>query len=305
MAARSTRRTLPALLTLALLATLVAWALASAPGADLSADPDSVDVAAPPPAVLSRPPPPPAEEGDDPDAPETKLPLHLLATVVRENHALSLATIMDTERDTNEVLREGEHFEVHPEARIVRIERARVLIDRAGVREQLVITHREPSALGARETAEAPAKPLEESGKQARVPAPVLEHALGPGAQPEGDVSTVFENGKILGLRFDAIPAGGVYERIGLRNGDVVTDINGIPLADPSATAMVLAKFASAAVLDLWVRHGDGSRETLRVSPAAPNEVSPPANKASQNAVSEPAGSSDTGEPDEPDEDGE
>ena len=62
---------------------------------------------------------------------------------------------------------------------------------------------------------------------------------------------------------------------------------------------------ASAAVLDLWVRHGDGSRETLRVSPAAPNEVSPPANEASRNAVSEPAGSSDTGEPDEPDEDGE
>ncbi|HXK25890.1 MAG TPA: type II secretion system protein N [Myxococcota bacterium] len=302
MAARSTRRTLLALTALALLATLLAWALANAPEADPPADRGSADVAAPPPAVLPTPPPP---SDEDEDAPETKLPLHLQATVVRENHALSLATIEDTERETNEVLREGEHFEAHPDARIVRIERARVLLDHAGAREQLVITHRERSARAPGQTAEAPAKPPEENGKQARVPAPVLEHALGPGARPEGDVSAVYEDGKMVGLRFEAIPAGGVYERIGLRSGDVVTDINGIPLADPSATAMVLAKFASADVLDLWVRHGDGSRETLRVSPSGPNEVSQPASEARKNEDGEPAGSGDDGEPDEADEESE
>jgi len=259
-----------------------------------------VDVAAPPPAVLSNPRPP----GEDANLPETKLPLHLLATVVRESHGLSLATVEDTERETNEVLREGEHFEAHPDARIVRVERARVVIDHAGKREQLVITHREPSALAPGQNAEALAKPPEENGKQARVPAPVLERALGPDARPEGAVSAVYKNGAMVGLRFDAIPPGGVYDRMGLRSGDVVTDVNGIPLADPSATAMVLAKFASAAVLDLWVQHGDGSRETLRVSPGAPNEVGPPPENA-ENEVGERVGSSDAGEPGEADEESE
>jgi len=293
MAARSTRRTLLALSALALLATLLAWALAGAPEADpAAAKPDSTDVAAPPPLVLPTPPAP----GDDADAPDTRLPLHLEATVVRENHALSLATIEDTERRTNEVLREGDRFEAHPDARIVRIERARVLIDHAGKREQLVITHLEPTGLELRETAEASAKLPEQNGKQARVPASVLEGALGPRARPEGDVHPVFENGKMIGLRFDSIPAGGVYERIGLHSGDVVTNVNGIPLADPDATAMLLAQFASAAALDLSVARADGSHELLHLAPGGSNErIEPP--------VSDNAGDPD--ESDEAAEDGE
>jgi type II secretion system protein C len=290
MAARSTRRTRLALSALALLATLIAWALASPPEADpASAQPDSTDVAAPPPAVLPTPPVP----DEDADVPDTKLPLHLEATVVRENHALSLATVEDTVRRTNEVLREGDRFEAHPDARIVHIERARVLIDHAGKREQLVITHLEPTELELRETPEVAAKPPEENGKQARVPAPVLERALGPRARPEGDVHAVYENGKMVGLRFDAIPAGSVYDRIGLHSGDVVTSVNGIPLADPDATAMLLAQFASAAELDLSVARPDGSHGTLHLAPGA------------SNAASEPAGSSVTGERDDTDEAGE
>lgn len=289
MAARSTRRTLFALSALALLVTLLAWALATAPEADPTASkPDSTDVAAPPP-VLPTPPPPDA----DADVPDTMLPLHLEATVVRENHALSLATIEDLERRTNEVLREGDRFEAHPDARIVRIERARVLIDHAGKREQLVITHLEPTELELRETPDVSAKPPEENGKQARVPAAVLERALGSRARPEGDVRPIFENGKMVGLRFDAIPAGGVYERIGLHSGDVVTNVNGIPLADPDATAMLLAQFASASALELAVARSDGSHATLHLAPGGSSEVS------------EPAGSSDAGEPDETGEAGE
>jgi type II secretion system protein C len=291
MAARSTRRTFFALSALALLATLVAWALASPPEADpASAHPDSTDVAAPPPTVLPIPPTP------DEDVPDTKLPLHLEATVVRENHTLSLATVEDTERRTNEVLREGDRFEAHPDAQIVRIERARVLIDHAGKREQLVITHLEPTELELRETSGAPVKPPEENGKQARVPAPVIERALGSRARPEGDVRPVFENGKMVGLRFDAIPAGGIYERIGLHSGDVVTNVNGIPLADPDATAMLLAQFASAAELDLSVARPDGSHEMLHLAPGGSNEAREPAG---------PGEAREPGDADEGDEEGE
>ena len=48
-------------------------------------------------------------------------------------------------------------------------------------------------------------------------------------------MSAVYEDGEMVGVQIDGIRDGGLYDRIGLRNGDVVTEINGVSLADPGA----------------------------------------------------------------------
>ena len=82
----------------------------------------------------------------------------------------------------------------------------------------------------------------------------------------EGEVSAVYEDGEMVGVQFDAIREGGLYDRIGLRNGDVVTEINGVSLADPAAAAKVIGELVAAPELSIAVERGaDGAPETLVV----------------------------------------
>lgn len=266
---RSRQRTLLALSACLLLATAIAWTLKRRPApeadapAPLAASAKAPDVAAAPPPGATAP----AEATQDSSGiPHTRLPLRLLATVVRENRTLSLATVEDLERSANEVLNEGQSFEGHPNARIARIERARVLIDHDGVREQLVITHHAapeedltPEERERRRGMAQRLRDLTDAGPEA------LAAPERGGLLAEGDVSPIYEDGEMVGVQFDEIRAGGVYDQIGLRNGDVVTDINGVSLGDPAAAALVLGQFAGSDELSIQVQR-NGARETLKIS---------------------------------------
>src|SRR5512134_823119 len=102
--ARTTQRILLALTVLLLLAVALARMVErSAPsGSSRAAAPAPAASPAPTPAAVPAVPsvvPPSA----DASIPYTKLPLRLLATVVSDNHALSLATIDDAEFDSHAV----------------------------------------------------------------------------------------------------------------------------------------------------------------------------------------------------------
>jgi len=246
MAARSPRRSLLVLSACLLLVLAMAWALGRHPGQEAPPSPAQAahelpDVAMPPPAAA----PPAQPQGADDDAiPQTKLPLHLLATVVSEKPAASLATVEDIEHSATEVMNEGERFEARPKVQIARIERARILIDNDGVREQLVITHSaapEAASVG----------PAEQEGQE--------------GLLGEGDASAVYEDGKVVGVQLDSIRAGGFYEQIGLKSGDVVTQINGVSVSDPAAMVKVIEAFVGAEEISIAVERG-GEPETVVVS---------------------------------------
>jgi general secretion pathway protein C len=203
---------------------------------------------------------------DPSDVPHTRLPLRLLATVVREDPSLSLATVVDVDLST-QVLSEGERFAAHPDARIARIERARILIDNAGVREQLAIetglrhsASLTPEQRERRRERARRLRALSDAGTKYRE---VLGEGERGGLLAEGDVSAVYEDGEIVGVQFDGIRPGGLYEKIGLRNGDVVTGINGVSLGDADAAAQVIGQVATADQLSVVVRRGDGAQETL------------------------------------------
>jgi general secretion pathway protein C len=275
MAARSPRRTLLTLSALLLLALVLAWALGRRPRPEIEPQParaarEIPDVAtAPPPAASAAA--PAVQERAPADIPHTKLPLRLLATVVNENPALSLATVDDIERSANEVMNEGQRFDGRPNVQIARIERARILIDNDGVREQLVIVHRaapelaevSPEEREHRRDLSRRLRELTDAGTNYRD----LRGETREGLLGEGDVSAVYEDGKMVGVQFDGIREGGFYDQIGLRNGDVVTEINGVALSDPDAMVKVIGQFVGADELDIAVQRGtDGSAEVLEVS---------------------------------------
>jgi general secretion pathway protein C len=195
--------------------------------------------------------------------------------VVGEDAAFSLATIEDVERSAHAVMSEGQTLEGRPSVRLSRIERARVLLDNDGVLEQLVIVPGEtaPTESAALELAPEERERRRDLARRLRELTDAGSDALGRGERggllAEGDVSAVYgEDGEMVGVQFDGIRAGGVYDRIGLRNGDVITDINGVSLGDPAAAARVLAQFASSDELVVSLSR-NGSPETLRVATEA------------------------------------
>lgn len=230
---------------------------------------------APAPVAVAPKPPAPAAAEFEPASdriPETSLPLRLVATVVRENHRLSLATVEDLQQGGHQVLSEGQSFRDHPDARVVAIERGRVLLDNAGVREQLVLDRGlEPPVAQAdnaptREQVESRrdmarrVRALTDAGENWRE---VRGGDVRGGLLAEGDINPVYDGDALVGLEVDGIRSGGVYDQMGLRDGDVVTSVNGVALSDPSAAAGVMAELAGSDKIVVSVERADGSEKEL------------------------------------------
>jgi type II secretion system protein C len=238
------------------------------PAPERAAAPAPAAPAAPTPTAVPAPPsvvPPSA----DASVPYTKLPLRLLATVVSDHRALSLATIDDVELDSHAVMREGQAFEGRPKVLLAAIERERVLLDNDGAREQLVLIHEELGT-GVSETERVMTPEEREHRRElARRLRELTDEgprgSLRGGLLAEGDVSAAYEDGELIGVQVDGVRAGGLYDRIGLKNGDVVTDIGGVSLADPDAMVKVLEQAFSSEVLPLKVRGPGGTTSTLEL----------------------------------------
>jgi general secretion pathway protein C len=269
--ARSRLRILLTFTACVLLAAL-AWTLVRRPASVV----DSHAAPAAPPPVAAAAPAPAAPATSRPveisNIPLTKLPLRLVATVVNDNAELSLATLVDLERDAHEVMSEGQTLEGRPKVRIASIERERVLLDNDGVREQLVVFHGDagrsvtyeptPEQREQRRELSHRLRELTDAGKNYR-------DVLGPGTRggllAEGDLSAAYEDGEMIGVQVDGIREGGVYDKIGLRNGDVVTDVNGVALSDPSAAAELLVQVATSPTLEISAMGSDGTERTLSI----------------------------------------
>jgi type II secretion system protein C len=241
----------------------------SAPsGSSRTAAPAPAASPAPTPAAVPAP-PSVVPLSADASIPYTKLPLRLLATVVSDNRALSLATIDDAEFDSHAVMRESQAFEGRPKVRLAAIERERVLLDNDGVREQLVLIHEELGT-GVSETERVMTPEQREHRRDlARRLRELTDE--GPrsaergGLLAEGDVSAAYEDGELIGVQVDGVRPGGLYDRIGLKNGDVVTDVGGVSLADPDAMVKVLEQAFSSDVLPLRVRGPGGTSSTVEL----------------------------------------
>jgi general secretion pathway protein C len=210
----------------------------------------------------------------DPEMEETKLPLKLLGTVVDLKPKSSLAAIQITDKNESIVVRQGET--VHGDAKVYRIERRRVVIINGRKTETLTLDGDE-SKVATTSPRRTPSRPERRSSRR-RSTTPAAKPETSSQAQRDmidqiiSDPSALFEMadfrpqiglGGVTGIRVSSVEEGSLIEQIGLKEGDVIKELNGIPITDPREGMNLLREFQNATSLNVVIESEDGQTNTL------------------------------------------
>jgi len=200
--------------------------------------------------------------------------LTLLGTFASSDPNLSRATLQDKEK--NETLVVGVGDLIKNAATVQRIERRRVVLTENGAPRELTIGEDEgpqPSIQRARPMAARRANanpnavPKIQSGvevsretidKSMRDPTQLLSQAR---------VLPKFEQGQMIGLQVNGIKPGSLFQEIGLQEGDVITQFNGIAINSPDQSAKIFQELANAADFNLLVKDAAGAERPLTFTP--------------------------------------
>jgi type II secretory pathway component PulC len=75
-----------------------------------------------------------------------------------------------------------------------------------------------------------------------------------------------YADGQMKGMKVDKIKAKSVFEKIGLQNGDVITEVNGIVVDQIEATNAIFEEFATAESIEIAALRGS---ENVNMSASA------------------------------------
>jgi general secretion pathway protein C len=201
----------------------------------------------------------------------TKLPLRLLGTAAANQEKRSRAAIEDEKTRKHMVVAVGDRLEGHNRVRVTGIERTRVILDNAGRPEELLLDEGGPKQQpvrkrNSRQARRQPAKDKQESlndrlkalsGDDGQGISKILSSAR---------IVPHYEDGKMQGMKVDAIKANSVFEKIGFQNGDIITEVNGIVIDRLEATSAIFDEFAEADSIETAVRRGN---EAIKMSAGA------------------------------------
>ena len=76
-----------------------------------------------------------------------------------------------------------------------------------------------------------------------------------------------YEEGQMVGLQVNGIKPGSLFQEIGLQDGDVITQFNGIAIDSPDQSARIFQELASASEFNVVVRGADGTESTKNFTP--------------------------------------
>ena len=218
--------------------------------------------------VSTLSPSPVATEEDEYE--KTKLPLRLLGTAAAADRALSWAAIEDLETKQHLVVRLEE--EIKGGARVLKIERRRIVLQNGGRREELALEG---------DVASAPAPPTAQRTRpQARSNlerlaqnrfavdrSEVQNLATNPSALfSQARILPKYEGGQMVGVQVSAIKPGSLFEQAGLQNGDTITEINGQPVSGPEGAPQLFQKLTQGGDIRLGVQGEDGARRDIDFS---------------------------------------
>ena len=212
-----------------------------------------------------------AEVEEDLEA--TRLPLTLLGTVAALEPENAWASIEDRETKVTRTVRVNDV--VKPGATVLRIERKRVVLTENGAPRELLLAEE-----GALQLAAVPGGRPNAVPRPRRAPGPIARQPRGippelPGSPeaPDADIrnpATLFsqarilpkyENGQMVGVQLNAIKPGSMFEQIGIQNGDVIKELNGIKIDSPEQSAKILLEFVDAKSFIVVVdRTGQGAQ---------------------------------------------
>jgi general secretion pathway protein C len=209
---------------------------------------------------------------------ESGLPLRLLGTAALADATRSWAAVEDLES--------GEHLVVRPNdqlkggARVLRIDRRRIVLQNGPRREELRLEEG-PSAQEPRRAAARPARgrtPPTARGTdiQANIRrlgenrfsvsrADVDSLASNPAALfSQARILPKYQEGEMVGVQVNSIKAGSLFEQIGIRDGDTITEMNGIQVTGQQESAQILRELTEAKEFDVSVTGVDGETRRLQ-----------------------------------------
>ena len=211
------------------------------------------------------------------DVEKSQLPVDLLGTFAASDPDLSRATLHDREEKKTLVVGVGD--QIKGQALVVRIERRRVLLRENGAARELTLDEdnaprpvvqraaRSRRSRSRNTASDLPVRQLD-NGRFA-VSRRDLDEAI---ANPSDLLSQArilpkFEEGEMVGLQVSSIKEGSVFEEIGLQNGDVITEFNGITIDSPTESTRILQEMSGADEYNLVVLGADGSERPMFFSP--------------------------------------
>jgi type II secretion system protein C len=196
----------------------------------------------------------------------TKLPLHLLGTAAALDSRLSWAAVEDLESHQHLVVRVNDVL--RQQAKVVRIERRRIVLENGARREELAL---EKGAGAGITTTAAPggsdpnARVRRLADNRFAVPRSDVENAArNPAALfSQAHILPKYENGNMVGVQLNSVQPGSIFEQIGIQNGDTVTSFNGVRIDRPEQSANLLRELTEARSLNVTVQGADGRERTL------------------------------------------
>ncbi len=193
----------------------------------------------------------------------TKLPLRLLGTAAASREERSRAAIEDEKTKKHLVVGVGDPLEGHRRVSVKAIERSRVILDNAGRPEELALHEDDPNARPR-------ARPRRNARQARRSPraqnASLNDRLKALGGEDGQGISKIlssarivphYQDGEMLGMKVDSIKSDSVFERVGLENGDVITEVNGIVIDRLEATSAIFDEFASADEISVSATRGN------------------------------------------------
>ncbi len=217
---------------------------------------------------------------------ETRLPLNLLGTAAASNPELSWAAVEDLEQHLHVVVRVGDILK--ETAKVLRIEPRRIVLKNGSHLEELalkedesnpraqIISHPRPTFSRPQTNAVAPRSPEAVQTRVRRlaedrfaVNRQDVESTLRNPAQlfSQARILPRYQDGRMVGVQLNNIRAGSVFESIGVQDGDVITELNGIAIDSPEQSAVLMRELSQAKELSVSVLGADGTQRTLSFVP--------------------------------------
>lgn len=200
----------------------------------------------------------------------SSLPLQLLATMESDDPLWSMATIRDL--DNNALAPYTANEQIRPGVTLLAVERGRVVLLNQGRREYVDIGTEpppppKPTGKTKSNEPEAPSKIAIEGADEAidcsdenncTVDRAFVEQLLAKPQQllSQARMAPVAKDGETAGFRVSGIKTGSLAKMIGLKNGDVVSEINGQRLGNVDDALAMYQKLRSAKHLSVTVERG-------------------------------------------------
>jgi general secretion pathway protein C len=200
----------------------------------------------------------------------TKLPLKLLGTVAASDPAQAWAAVENTQQRRTIVVRPQDHL--LDRATVVRVERRRLVLENNGHREELALDEDAAAAL-----LKPPIRPATANVGDLRdriqrlsqdryeVPRDGVENLMRNPAElfSQARILPKYQDGSMVGIQLNSIQPGSLFDKIGIKDGDVVTQVNGKAISSPQDSVALLQELSSADQFQVNVLGSDGQQRTL------------------------------------------